>query len=155
MNDQPRIVTRCPSCGHQTLFIGSGGHLTCSWLECRDPGVESAIEALRAERDRFDTRLNTPEIHDFGQAVVLEAAHQRERWAADDPRKGDSDWFWLIGYLAGKALHTPIMKDCAEGLMFAPANDILDKKLHRIITVAAACANWHAFVKALREKGPV
>jgi len=33
--------------------------------------------------------------------------------------------FWLIGYLAGKALSKP------------------EKQLHHIITTAAACLNWH------------
>lgn len=45
---QQRITTRCPSCGHQSLFIGSGGRLTCSWLECKDPGLELAIEKVKA-----------------------------------------------------------------------------------------------------------
>lgn len=45
---QQRISTRCPSCGHQSLFIGLGGHLTCSWLDCKDPGIERAIEKLKA-----------------------------------------------------------------------------------------------------------
>src|SRR5690606_9027876 len=31
---EKRITTRCPACGHQTLFIAHGGHLTCSWLKC-------------------------------------------------------------------------------------------------------------------------
>lgn len=39
-----RIVTRCPACGNQTLFVGEGGHLTCSWLECPAPGVERFLE---------------------------------------------------------------------------------------------------------------
>jgi hypothetical protein len=34
-----RIKTRCPSCGFDTLFIGSGGWLVCSWLECKNPGA--------------------------------------------------------------------------------------------------------------------
>jgi hypothetical protein len=42
-----RIVTRCPSCGSQSLFLGSGGHLTCAVIGCKEPGVERAIEALR------------------------------------------------------------------------------------------------------------
>ena len=49
MAQQPKIETPCPSCGHRTLFIGSGGHLTCSWLKCKEPGVEDAIDALRAQ----------------------------------------------------------------------------------------------------------
>lgn len=40
---EKRITTRCPACGHQTLFIAVGGHLTCSWLKCPEPGVERAI----------------------------------------------------------------------------------------------------------------
>lgn len=71
--------------------------------------------------------INTPEIHDFIVAIQREALHQRERWASDhDAGKTDADWFWLIGHLAGKALHKA------------------DKKLHHIITTAAACLNWHA-----------
>ncbi len=48
MRGQPRITTRCPSCGGQTLFVGKGGHLTCSLIGCKSPGVGSAIEALQA-----------------------------------------------------------------------------------------------------------
>lgn len=86
---------------------------------------------------RLEARLNTPETRDFASAVVLEAAHQLERWGSDhDAGKTDADWLWLIGYLAGKALHNP----------GTTPEDALDKKLHRIITIAAAAANWHAQV---------
>lgn len=47
---QPRIETRCPMCKHGTLFIGSGGHLTCSWLECPNPSLSHVHEKLLAER---------------------------------------------------------------------------------------------------------
>lgn len=93
------------------------------------PQQPSAVnEAERDARDAAKYRaINTPEIHDFIVAVEREALHQRERWAADhDAGKADADWFWLIGYLAGKALHKP------------------EKRLHHIITTAAACLNWHA-----------
>jgi hypothetical protein len=46
-NQQQRIVTTCPACGNQTLFIGSGGHLTCSWLKCKSPSVAMAVEEYR------------------------------------------------------------------------------------------------------------
>lgn len=85
----------------------------------------------RAESNAKDAikyqTLSTPEIHDFILAVEREALHQRDRWGADhDAGKADSDWFWLVGYLAGKALSKP------------------EKALHHIITTAAACLNWHA-----------
>lgn len=83
-----------------------------------------------AELRRLRALLDTPELHDFSRAVVLEAAHQRERWE-HDARKAHSDWFWLVGYLAGKALHAVIVGDRA-------------KALHHCISTAAVLANWHA-----------
>lgn len=87
--------------------------------------AESEVERLRS-------LVNTPELVDFSKAVQLEAAHQRERWGTDhDDGKAPSDWFWLLGYLAGKAL-------------FAHQSGNLEKALHHTISSAAALANWHA-----------
>ena len=44
----PKIATRCPGCGAESLFIGNGGHLTCAVLRCSQPSVEAAMEELRA-----------------------------------------------------------------------------------------------------------
>lgn len=93
-------------------------------------------ETAEARVAELEAQINTPELHDFAKAVALEAAHQRQRWpSAHDAGKTDADWFWLIGYLAGKALHNP-----------PNAMPPQDAKLHRIVTVAAAAANWHAAV---------
>lgn len=89
-------------------------------------GCES-YNQVRAELEALRATINTPHTQEFLVAVEMEALHQRERWAADhDAGKDDADWFWLIGYLAGKALHKP------------------EKQLHHIVTTAAACLNWHA-----------
>lgn len=48
MIEQPRITTRCPTCGAQTLFVGSGGYLTCSFITCRNPSLGEAIERYKA-----------------------------------------------------------------------------------------------------------
>lgn len=97
---------------------------------------EREAKGNRAEVERLTALLNTPEIVDFAKAVQIEAAHQRERWGSEhDAGKTDADWFWLIGYLAGKALHNPPTDD---------GRTPEEARLHRIITVAAAAANWHA-----------
>lgn len=76
--------------------------------------------------------INTPETADFMAGVPIEAAHQRERWGAEhDAGKQPEDWFWLIGYLGGKALAA------------AKAGN-LEKAKHHTISTAAALANWHA-----------
>lgn len=98
------------------------------------PSVSGELEAAQAEIARLSGLLNTPELHDFAKAVVLEAAHQRERWASDhDAGKTAPDWFWLVGYLAGKALHSQMN-----------GND--EKAMHHTISTAAALANWHAAI---------
>lgn len=85
----------------------------------------------QAEIDRLNAIINTPQANDFLRAVSIEAEHQRQRWGAEgDAGKTPADWFWLVGYLAGKALH-------------AQAGGSTEKAEHHIITTAAACANWH------------
>jgi hypothetical protein len=81
-----------------------------SFLRGIDKEIMVTINQDEFNRLTADSRayqaINTPEIHDFLAAVENEALHQRERWGSEhDAGKTDADWFWLIGYLAGKALH--------------------------------------------------
>ena len=88
--------------------------------------IEAEYRSLVADATAYRA-INTPEIVDFLAGVHNEALHQRERWAASgDAGKSDADWFWLIGYLAGKAIKSDP-----------------EKRLHHIVTTAAACLNWH------------
>jgi hypothetical protein len=94
-----------------------------------DPDAGYDCDKAAAELERLHALINNPHTADFVEAVKSEAAHQRERWGTEhDTGKLDADWFWLIGYLAGKAMHS----------------EIYGKQLHHIITTAAACLNWHA-----------
>lgn len=90
-----------------------------------------AFERAAAEIRRLNAIINTPQADDFLRAVSIEAEHQRQRWGAEgDAGKSPQDWFWLLGYLGGKALHAHKVCDA-------------EKAEHHIITTAAACANWH------------
>lgn len=94
--------------------------------------------AARAEQtlQELQKLLNTPEVEDFDKAVPLEAAHQITRWGAQhDSGKTPEDWFWLCGYLAGKALAAFKSGD-------------LDKAKHHCISTAAAMRNWHANIRS-------
>lgn len=105
-------------------------------VEASAADADNRAAKAEAEVARLSTLLNTPHLHQFAEAVVMEALHQRERWGVrHDAGKTDADWHWLIGSLSSKALHNPPNK-------MPP----LDAKLHRIIAAAAACANWHAAV---------
>lgn len=94
--------------------------------------VLAALTAANAETERLKGLLNAPEVADFMVGVMREAAHQRERWGTDDDAgKTPMDWFWLLGYLAGKSVQAANLGD-------------IDKALHHTISSAAALANWHA-----------
>lgn len=93
--------------------------------------METAERALAEARKQ----MNTPELHDFATGVVSEAQHQRARFGSGhDAGKEPQDWFWLLGYLAGKALK-------------AHASGDTEKALHHTISSAAILANWHAHIK--------
>ncbi len=101
-------------------------------LQRRNDALQQQIDAIQQQIDAIQQQIdaiNTPEILDFVKAVQLEAQHQRLKWGADgDAGKSDLDWYWLLGYLAQKAVNGPTP----------------EKRLHHCITTAAACLNWHA-----------
>ena len=53
---EPRIRTRCPSCGNETLFVPEHGLLTCSWIQCREPAAinDAAKRESNAYREGFE-----------------------------------------------------------------------------------------------------
>jgi hypothetical protein len=103
-------------------------------------------ENLRSQLNALRKLLDTPEVEDFDKAVPLEAAHQVKRWTAEhDAGKEPEDWFWLLGYLAGKALSMARMakteRDAARAELF------LEKAKHHCISSAAVLRNWHAHIR--------
>lgn len=110
------------------------------------PLPEAPTPSGPCDKDRriaeLEAMINTPELHDFSKGVVLEAVHQRARWGTDhDSGKAPADWFWLIGFLAQKAMMSHLAGDA-------------DKALHHTITTAAAMANWHAALRGETNMRP-
>ncbi|MET8080052.1 DUF6085 family protein [Streptomyces sp. NPDC005303] len=68
---------RCPACGWTSLFLGDGGHVTCSRLECPDPSA--ADELLHAEQPARTTS-NNPATSGNGPSVREAAADDRAYW---------------------------------------------------------------------------
>src|SRR5258708_10360280 len=103
-------------------------------MNSTEQNVRDKLAIAEVQRDEALAVLNTPELYDFAKAVRLEGAHQRKRWGTEhDDGKAPSDWYWLIGYLAGKALASHLKGD-------------IDKALHHTVTAAAALANWHSAI---------
>jgi len=87
-------------------------------------------EQLKAEVDRLNALINTPHTDDWFEGVRLEPAHQIERWGTShDEGKQPADWFWLLGYLGGKALAAALAGN-------------IEKAKHHTISSGAALLNW-------------
>ena len=122
---------KCRGCGAE----GSDGNPVTG--ECPTP-YQSRSDLL-ARIAHLESLINTPHTDEWFEAVRLEAAHQVERWgsahqverwgSAHDAGKQPSDWFWLLGYLGGKALAAAIKGDH-------------EKAKHHTISTGAACLNW-------------
>jgi len=94
------------------------------------------LQNRAAECERLEALVNNPQTDEFLGAVRAEMAHQVERWGeAHDRNKSAQNWFWLVGYLAGKALRAAITGD-------------KPKALHHCVSSAAALGNWFKAVQA-------
>lgn len=98
---------------------------------------ELMLEGARQERDDLRALLNAPETRDFVEAVKREAAHQRTLDHRDET-KTDAEWMWTVGWLIAKAVHATT----------------LEKRLHHLVTSAAALANWHRLRAAPTTETP-
>lgn len=95
---------------------------------------EAEVEALREENARLKDLVGRPYVGAWTDEIIVEAAHQRDRWGANhDHGKAPEDWFWLIGYLAGKCLAAHKVGDA-------------EKAHHHTVSTAAVLAHWAAAI---------
>lgn len=107
---------------------------TGEWTVLCHAALNRRLAETEAERARLDGLVNHAHTAEFLEATRLEVAHQVERWGTvHDRAKAPADWFWLLGYLSGKALAAHAAGD-------------VDKALHHTISSAAVLANWHAAI---------
>ena len=102
-----------------SITVAERGSMKAQYEEMRND-----LDITRRELHTLKALLNTPETEDFDKGVQFEATHQIQ--AGKQPE----DWFWLCGYLAGKALSS------------FKAGDV-EKAKHHCVTTAAVMRNWH------------
>lgn len=78
--------------------------------------------------------IETPITEDFWEGVKREKEFQLSTWSDSDARKTHAEWYWLVGFLAGKALTAAIVGDRT-------------KALHHTISAATALSLWHDTIR--------
>lgn len=102
---------------------------TCKLLDALE------IDRLRKRVVELEAVICTPENNEFLKGVAIEAEYQRQKHGVDttDGRFDWHQWFWVVGYLLGKALAA-----CRNG-----SADNGEKAKHHLVTTAALIYNWH------------
>jgi hypothetical protein len=73
----PAVQGRCPSCrSESSLFLGSGGYVTCARIDCPSPDLAS--ELLSPAGQDATSRRRTE--RDFLMAELLRQEHEALRW---------------------------------------------------------------------------
>ena len=87
------IKTPCPACGNSTLFVGSGGHITCSWLKCPEPSLQARSTLRTALAGSATTMV----------AIAAQPATAGRLWA-ENPTLAET----LCAHLAALRQHSPV-----------------------------------------------
>lgn len=78
--------------------------------------------------------VSKPHNNDFVTGLIVEAAHQVEKWGEAHTRgKEPEDWLWLLGWLISKATMSHRTGD-------------IEKAKHHCISSAAVLLQWHSFL---------
>ncbi|MET7437007.1 DUF6085 family protein [Streptomyces sp. NPDC005496] len=63
----PQVQGRCPACGRASLFLGHGGHVTCSIIDCPNPSA--ADDLLHGEQPATAATQATDHDNEGGPPV--------------------------------------------------------------------------------------
>lgn len=93
---------------------------------------ELAAKAIDAgAQEDFAAMLQEPGGEQFVAAMRLEAAHQAMRWGLpEDREKSAENWFWLLGFIGGKALRAQLEGNRQDAMKHT-------------IEAAACLMHWH------------
>ncbi|MFM0226167.1 hypothetical protein [Paraburkholderia dipogonis] len=97
-------------------------------------GISAYAKQLEARVAELNAIIHTPESGEFLKGVSIEAEYQRQLHGIDatEARFDWHQWFWVTGYLLGKALAA-----CKSG------EGDREKAKHHLVTTAALINNWH------------
>lgn len=99
------------------------------------------VTTVQQERDALLEQINSPVTEEFILGTRNEIVHQVHRYGTvHDRAKEPQEWYFLLGYLAGKILRAQIDGD-------------REKALHHTISSAAMLGNWHTHIKLGSQPG--
>lgn len=76
MTALPTVQGFCPACGKPSLFLGSGGYVTCARIDCPEPDAASTLlERRRVPCSSVNLRLLPHQPHDWEPQPGMEPVH--------------------------------------------------------------------------------
>ena len=84
----PTVQGRCPACRGASLFLGAGGHVTCSRLDCPNPvAVDDMLHGEQPEPDTEATEVAEPDSRDEGHPEPPDEDDNSALPVRPDPRQ--------------------------------------------------------------------
>jgi hypothetical protein len=126
----PKVAGRCPNCRRESLYLGAGGHVTCSFLGCGAPtladevlhdGIEAHAHELRARAESAEDRCLRA-----ARAVDVRDHHARDLMAALTGGGHGLPW-WMQ---ATRSLES--LDDLANSAQLEDDSRPLEKTLQRV-----------------------
>ncbi|MCY0928343.1 DUF6085 family protein [Streptomyces sp. H27-H1] len=77
----PEVQGRCPACGGASLFLGDGGYVTCSRIDCPDPEAATRILERRIDYSKIRVIGVGPETVKL-DSPAMPAALRGPNWKA-------------------------------------------------------------------------
>ena len=108
IEDSPLALRQYVDRGHEAVarILEDEKKLELATKMCDSYAAEN--QRLSDEIERLKAIIHTPHTDEFMSAVSIEAEFQQQKWdSSHDGGKDVPDWFWLLGYLAGKAVRSP------------------------------------------------
>lgn len=130
----PLVQGRCPACGTKGLFLGDGGYITCSLIDCPNPSA--ADDLLHGD-----------------QATKTRVAALCEQWVKAGPPLGVSMARWWDARLIELrgAIHAPAAASCSPtAAETEPNNPAATEATEPHIYLSTGCYhNDHAYCQAM------
>jgi hypothetical protein len=150
------VQGRCPACRGSSLFLGDGGHVTCSRLDCPNPTL--ADEHLHGETSKADVGEIQLTRH-LGRGLTVDTAPRRShitltvladaKWGAtmasdDQINIADQALYKVVGYDPGTA---SLIVELVEDWRLAPTAVLAEAGFEELK------ARWKAIHAKTEPKG--
>lgn len=124
----PDVRGRCPACGSSSLFLASGGYVTCRISDCKDPGAaaDMLLKGPNGQAERAEIVARTVFADDWNALAHTAAVVS----LLVDPTDEETAAAWLHDVVEDTGLTLSDLEDLGFSVAVISAVDLLTRHPH-------------------------